>query len=235
MTSLKNKKYIFGFVLILIVSASFYQYRLKNTKKSLDVDLIVQHYKQGTISLKNNKNKEALEFFDKILELLPNSNFKDLYLKKGFALDNLGKYKEAIDNYNIAIKLDPNYYSAYLNKGSALLMLGRNSEAIENFDKAIELKPNNHYSYYNKGVALVNLKRYQEAVDYYNKAIELNSKYFGPYAEKFCPLYNLKRYEEAVEACDKAIELEPNHHNIQKVIDNRIKALNKLEEISRDN
>ena len=115
-----------------------------------------------------------------------------------------------------------------------MLKQGKNAEAIENFDKLIELNPNISNAYNNKGVALGYLNKYQEAINNYNKAIELDPKNFEPYKNKFCPLYNLKRYEEAVEACDKAIELEPNHHNIQKVIDNRIKALNKLEEINKN-
>lgn len=224
-----------AFLIFLIIVGIFYLYNNAGTKKQLNVDLIIQYYKQGTLSLKNNKNKEALEFFDKILELVPKSNFKDLYLKKGFALDNLGQYKEAIDNYNIAIKLDNKYASAYLNKGVSLLKQNKNLEAIENFDKVIELNPNSSNAYNNKGAALGNLNKYQEAINNYNKAIELDPKYFEPYKNKFCPLYNLKRYEEAVETCDKAIKLEPNRHDIQEVINNRIKALNKLEEIIRNN
>lgn len=233
MMLLKNKKYFFAFILVLLACIYFYQYQ-KSTNKPIDNEILVHYYKQGTIALKNNKNKEALEFFDKILKLVPKSNFKDLYLKKGFALDNLGKYKEAIDNYNIAIKLDNKYALAYLNKGVSLGKQNKNLEAIENFDKVIELNPNSSEAYNNKGAALGNLNKYQEAVDNYNKAIELNPKYFEPHKNKFCPLYNLKLYEEAVETCDKAIELEPNRHDIQEVIDNRVKALNKLGEI-RDN
>jgi tetratricopeptide (TPR) repeat protein len=221
------KKYFFVFILALLVGIYFYQYK-KFTNKPIDNEILVQYYKQGTIALKNNKNKEALEFFDKILELVPKSNFKDLYVNKGTALARLGKYQKAIDNYNLAIKLNANYEMVYLNKGISLLMLGRNLEAIENFDKVIEFNPNSYDAYNNKGAALGYLNKYQEAIDNYNKAIELNPKYFEPHKNKFCPLYNLKRYEEAVETCDKAIKLEPNHHDIQEVIDNRIKALNKI-------
>jgi len=234
MTLLRNKKYILILILLLFSSLYAYQY-INQGDVHKDLELAKQYYNQGVKFLENNKNKEALKFFNKVLEIHPKSTFKKLYVGKAIAFENLGEYQNAIDNYNIAIKLDNNCSLSYLNKGVALSMLGRNLEAIESFDKVIKLNPNSSNAYNNKGAALGYLNKYQEAINNYNKAIELDPKNFEPYKNKFCPLYNLKRYEEAVETCDKAIELEPNRHDIQEVINNRIKALNKLEEIIRNN
>lgn len=234
MLLLKNKKYVLIFILLVLCGLYAYKYINQNKGKN-DLELAIQYYNQGNNFLKNNKNNEALELYNKVLEIYPNSKYEKLYVNRGIVLNHLEKYQEAIDSYNIAIKLDNNCSLAYLNKGISLIKQNKNSEAISNFNIAIELDPKNPYSYNNKGAALGNLKKYQEAIDNYNKAIELDPKFFEPYKNKYCPLYNLKRYKEAVETCDKAIELEPNRHDIQEIIDNRIKALNKLEEISRDN
>ena len=57
---------------------------------------------------------------------------------KGLALDNLGKYEEAIEWYDKTLKIDPNNVFALYNKGFALNNLGKYQEAIEWYDKATE-------------------------------------------------------------------------------------------------
>jgi tetratricopeptide (TPR) repeat protein len=56
---------------------------------------------------------------------------------KGVALSRLGKYTEAIEVYDRALQLDPEYVSAWNNKGVVLSRLGKYAEAIEAFDSAL--------------------------------------------------------------------------------------------------
>ena len=53
----------------------------------------------------------------------------------------LGRYKEAITNYNKAIELKPDYAEAYNNRGNALNKLGENEEATYSYYKALKLDP----------------------------------------------------------------------------------------------
>ena len=59
------------------------------------------------------------------------------YNNKGISLDSLEQYDKAIECYDKALKVNPNYYSAVLNKGVALDSMGNHEEAIENFDQII--------------------------------------------------------------------------------------------------
>jgi tetratricopeptide (TPR) repeat protein len=68
------------------------------------------------------------------LEINP-TNANDL-LNKGFSLAELAKYKEAIDCYDKALAIDPNYALAWGNKALSLDKLGRHDEAKECYDKA---------------------------------------------------------------------------------------------------
>jgi len=52
------------------------------------------------------------------------------------------KYEEAIESYNKAIALEPNYASTYNRKAVALSNLGRYEEAIQCYDKVLEINPN---------------------------------------------------------------------------------------------
>ncbi|MCK9267865.1 MAG: tetratricopeptide repeat protein, partial [Alkaliphilus sp.] len=79
---------------------------------------------------------------------------------KGMALFQEGKYTEAIECFDKAIAIDPNYTSVWNTKGWALKELERYSEAIECFDKAISLDPNLIAPWNGKGLALANQGKY---------------------------------------------------------------------------
>lgn len=65
-----------------------------------------------------------------------------------------GDYKNSIDYYNQAIKIDPNYKGAYNNKGNALLTLGDCTKAIDCYNQVIRIDPDYKDAYNNKGIAL---------------------------------------------------------------------------------
>ena len=53
-----------------------------------------------------------------------------------------GDYKKAIELYEAAIKLKPEFPEAELQRALALLVTNRKAEAIEGFDRAVTLRPN---------------------------------------------------------------------------------------------
>ena len=61
------------------------------------------------------------------------------WFNKGDDLTSQGKYDEAIQAYDQAIQLKPNYDNAWYNKGVALKALGRTNESEAAFAKAKEL------------------------------------------------------------------------------------------------
>jgi tetratricopeptide (TPR) repeat protein len=76
------------------------------------------------------------------------------WYNKGWALGNQGKYAEAIQAYDEAIRLDPEDAGPWNDKGSALYNLGKYAEAIQAYDEAIRLDPGDAIAWYNKGSAL---------------------------------------------------------------------------------
>jgi ParB/RepB/Spo0J family partition protein len=61
----------------------------------------------------------------------------------GLILFKVGAYDDAIEAYQKAIVLDPNFGYFYSNLGQVFIIQGRLSEALENYEKSIKLVPMN--------------------------------------------------------------------------------------------
>jgi tetratricopeptide (TPR) repeat protein len=64
------------------------------------------------------------------------------WIKKGDALNKLGRYLDAIQAYDKAINLNPRSFEAWTDKGNVFDSLGRYDEAILAYNKALEIYPN---------------------------------------------------------------------------------------------
>lgn len=91
----------------------------------------------------------------------------------GFAYGDLGQHQRAIENYDQAIRLDPNEAWFYFNRGFTYSDLGQNQQAIEDFNQAIHLNPNFVRAYNNRGIAYFQLAKYDRACNDFRKACEL--------------------------------------------------------------
>ncbi|WP_198013614.1 tetratricopeptide repeat protein [Crinalium epipsammum] len=105
---------------------------------------------------------------------------KELY-NEGQRLHLNGRdYLRAIEYYNQAIRLNPNFGNAYLDRGFARIQLKEYREAIKDFTRAMELEleyPDTNFpeAYYGRGVAYAGIGDYQKAIDNFNQAINLDS------------------------------------------------------------
>lgn len=95
------------------------------------------------------------------------------YFCLGTAYKEKGYTDRAIESYETAIRLKPDYVDAYNNMGLDLLARGEIEKAIDCFEKAILLKPMRADSYYNLGLAMSYKGLYKEAIYYFETALRL--------------------------------------------------------------
>jgi tetratricopeptide (TPR) repeat protein len=97
--------------------------------------------------------------------------------KKGWALHTLGRYNEAIQFYDRALKINPNYADTWNYKGISFYNLKKYDEAIQAYDRAIRINPNYAYAWNNKGCVFHTLGRYNEAIQFYDRALKINPNF----------------------------------------------------------
>ena len=104
---------------------------------------------------------------------LPNDRRATILTDRAVAYARTGQNKLALEDFNRAVQLFPEYAAVYNNRGSLLLTLGLTREAIKDFDRAITLAPGYAAAYNNRAGARVRLGEHAEAMGDYTKAIEL--------------------------------------------------------------
>jgi tetratricopeptide (TPR) repeat protein/S1-C subfamily serine protease len=153
------------------------------------------------------KYKEAAAAINKAIELSPRAAF---YNNRGIVRDDLGDKPGAIDDYNQAIKINPNYANAYYNRGIVRYDLGDKPGAIDDFNQAIKFNPNDALAYYNRGIVRSELGDKPGAIDDYTQAIKINPNYDKAYYNRGIVRKELGDNQGAIDDFNLAIKINPN-------------------------
>ncbi|MDM3850523.1 MAG: tetratricopeptide repeat protein [Aphanizomenon gracile PMC627.10] len=165
-------------------------------------------YNQKLIVLRDlKKYREAAAAINKAIELSPRAAF---YNNRGNVRDELGDKQGAIDDYNQAIKINPNYADAYYNRGNVRDDLGDKQGAIDDYNQAIKINPNLAQAYNNRGLARKELGDKQGAIDDYNQAIKINPNYALAYYNRGNARKELGDKPGAIADYNLAIKFNPN-------------------------
>ncbi len=104
-------------------------------------------------------------------------NCNEYQSKKLFAEEEVlykqGKYEEAINLMDLAIKNDPKNIGAYINRGTNKSALQDFEGAIIDYQKVLELDPHNKLALYNIGNNYKRLGKPELSIENYNNALKL--------------------------------------------------------------
>ncbi len=130
------------------------------------------------------------------------------YYYKGNDHYEKGNYDKAIENYNTAIILNPNFPEAYFNRGLCYYVKKDYDKAIKDYTKAAEQDSENPVIFNNRGDAYYRKQEYNKAIMDYDKAVTLNSSYLKSYYNRGLAYAVLEDYDKAIEDFSKVIELD---------------------------
>ena len=104
------------------------------------------------------------------------------YCVRGGAYSCKGEYERALEDLNVAIKLNPKDAYAYYGRGIAYNDKQDYDCSITDFSRVIELNP--EYvaeAYYARGIAYTKKKGYDCAIDDFNEVVKLNPEHVNAY------------------------------------------------------
>jgi tetratricopeptide (TPR) repeat protein len=137
---------------------------------------------------------------------------------QGVALVRQGRLQEAIEQYERALGIEPDYAEARNNLGVALMRRGRLQEAIEQYEQALRLKSDDAEAHNNLGVALVRQGRLQEAIEQYERALIIEPDYGEAQYNLGVALEQAGQVQEAVGHYEQALQIKPDlaeaHNNL---------------------
>ncbi len=98
---------------------------------------ITQYFSEALELSKQNKHKEAVDLWDKIIRIDPEGSIA--YNNKAVSLLSLNQNEDALNNARKASRLDSGYTLAWYNKACAYAKMGNGRSAVRNLKKAIDL------------------------------------------------------------------------------------------------
>jgi len=97
------------------------------------------------------------------IEIINRENTKK-HFYEGNRLSHLGKYAEAVEEYDKTLAIDPNFKEAHYNKGLSLQNLKRYEEAIEEYDKTLAIDPYYTDANYSKNL-IIKYKKWSKKIN----------------------------------------------------------------------
>ena len=156
--------------------------------------------------------------------LLAQSDLKEaiVYFHQGINRHTFGDIKGAIEEYNKALRLHPNFPEVYYKRGISRYKLGDLKGAIADYNKAISLNSNYPGIYNHRGFTLHDLGDIKGAIADFNKALSLNPNFPEAYQNRGISRNKLGDKQGAITDLKTAANLfqqQKRISNYQEVID----------------
>ncbi len=116
------------------------------------------------------------------------------------------KFREALDELDLAIRLYPEYFQAITEKGNVLAGTGRPQEALTEFNKALQILPSYEPALSGAGFCLLSTGKFEQAIRTLEQAIQINPAHAQNLL--FLGIANvvLGRWNKAQEALEQALQ-----------------------------
>ena len=165
------------------------------------------YYNLGNALLKQARIDEAIESYQRALELEP--TYSVAYYALGNTFAKQGKFEEARRHLEKAITLNPDLAEAHSNLGQVLFRQGELENAIQRFRKALELSPTSAEIHFNLGNALINQGRLEEAVKHFQEAIKIKPEFVEAYHNLGRVVASQGQLNAAIDLFRRALHIQP--------------------------
>jgi tetratricopeptide (TPR) repeat protein len=162
----------------------------------------------GALALQTGRIEEGAQLLQRAIDI--DGTRAPLHSNLAFALNALGRPRDALASANRALALKPGFPDALNNRGMALAALDRPDEALASFDQALAAKPDFAAAWNNRSCALRDLGLAAEALASCDAALKLRPDYAQAWSNRGNALSDLNRPLEAQASYARALELAPD-------------------------
>lgn len=150
------------------------------------------------LSVSNDSDRQTwMHWTEQIAQ--ENSNNHVAFYLKGDALARLKQWDAAIQNFNKALKFNPEFVLALNARGVVYSCKKQWNNALEDFEKVCKLAPSFADAYASLGTLLILKKAPEGAFDAFEKALEYSPDYALAFNGRACAEYGLVKWEQANE------------------------------------
>ena len=129
---------------------------------------------KGENRISKNLYEQAIPDLTRALELNP--NYIDALINRGSALARLGRFNDALKDFNHALQFEKYDPGIYNRRGEIFLQNNMYDQAIKDFTSALILDPTYGFAYLNRGKAYSGKGMHEEAMADFKEAIRSDSE-----------------------------------------------------------
>ncbi|BAQ64300.1 tetratricopeptide repeat protein [Geminocystis sp. NIES-3709] len=153
--------------------------------------------------------KTDLESLNK--EIIKSPSSAELFCHRGDVYSSLGNDQDALNDYNMAIKLDSKFERAFQGRGHTLVRLGDYRNGIKDLTQVLKLNPQNPLAYHDRGLAMFRQGDERGARKDYDRAIKLKPDFSQAYNDRGFLQYLLGNTNQALLDYEQAIKYQPDY------------------------
>lgn len=166
---------------------------------------------KGSKLLDTGHYEKAAAIFDEAISSDPSNPV--LFYYRGAASERIGNIEMAIEGYQRAVDLKPDFVLPMSRIGILSARKGDMNKAIEFFGKAVEMGDQDTNTYYNYGVSLLNVGKHEVAKDIFSKLISFDEDFPDAYYQLGIINISLGNIEKAKGFLHTFLEMDPKNVN----------------------
>jgi len=164
------------------------------------------------------------------VEIMRHPNDGNLYHNMGWALESMDRKDEAINYYQMAVKIDPALYQTHMNLGKLFAERKMVQQSATHYERAASSQPQMHLPWVNLGLLFEGQGDFDRARRCYHRALSLHPTDARLYDDIGRVLISAKKHKEACKYLGEAIRLKWSYAPAHKNLGNALMNLEKPDE-----